>query len=81
MVRNYKRKAEARNYRTTYTSDDLAKAVEAVKSGQMKLKPAARHFKIPARTLHNKVHGAHEKTVTSCKIEIKKSQEGKTCYR
>lgn len=54
MVRNYKRKAGSRSYRN-YTTDQLQDAIRAVRSKRLTAKKAAETYKIPGKTLENKV--------------------------
>ncbi|KAK3755438.1 hypothetical protein RRG08_008013 [Elysia crispata] len=58
MVRNYKRSNDSRSYKN-YTEQQLADALTAISSGEMKFREASVHFKIPIGTLHNKMKGKH----------------------
>ncbi|KAK6167094.1 hypothetical protein SNE40_021198 [Patella caerulea] len=58
MVRNYKRKVGSRSYRN-YTEDALQNAIQAVQSKRLSVKKAAETYKIPRKTLGNKVNEKH----------------------
>lgn len=59
MVRNYKRKLGARNYKN-YSDEDLAKAVAEVRAGILTQAGAAKKYKINRTTILNKIHHRHE---------------------
>ncbi|GFS06952.1 tigger transposable element-derived protein 2 [Elysia marginata] len=59
MPRNHKRKSGSRRYRD-YDEGTLLKAIEDCKS--CKIADVAQVYKIPIRTLRNKVNGAHNKS-------------------
>ncbi|KAB0801489.1 hypothetical protein PPYR_05843 [Photinus pyralis] len=59
MVRTYKKKLGARSYKN-YSDENLAKAVEEVRSGQLSQKAAAEKYKINRTTILNRIHHKHE---------------------
>ena len=59
MVRTYKKKVGTRIYKN-YSQEDLRKAVEAVRRGQLSQKAASEKYKINRTTILNKIHKKHE---------------------
>lgn len=59
MVRTYKRKLGARNYKN-YSDEDLAKAVAEVRAGIISQAGAAKKYKINRTTILNRIHHRHE---------------------
>jgi hypothetical protein len=59
MPRDYKRKVNAKPYKTSYTFQHLADAISAVQRGTMKSWKAAQEYGIPKGTLINKLKGLH----------------------
>lgn len=53
MVRNYKRKTE----KADYAKEDLIRAVEAIRNGQMGTLRASKVFKVPRSTIRDHVKG------------------------
>lgn len=60
MPRNYKRKLGSRRY-ADYTPEALAECVAKIRNGQLTYRKAEEQYKIPLRTLVNKVKGLHSK--------------------
>ncbi len=58
-MRNYKRKLGARNYATSYTPEQLRKAIDACKVKKMSYRKASKQFNIPYGTLLNKCKNKH----------------------
>ena len=63
MPRNYKKKLGSRNYKTSYSQENLTKAIKDVETGWGCMLSVSKKFKIPHGTLHNKVNGLHSKKV------------------
>ena len=63
MVRVYKRKEGARNYRNGYTANDLTSALDQIVSGKIGVRNASKRYGIPIGTLHNRLKGTHKKKV------------------
>lgn len=61
MVREYRRKPGARRY-ADYTPEQLLQCLESIRSGTLSHRKAADEFKIPRRTILNKLRGRHVKT-------------------
>lgn len=59
MVRTYKRKLGARNYRQ-YSDEDLDRAVAEVRVGTLTQAGAAKKYKINRTTILNRIHHKHE---------------------
>lgn len=59
MVRTYKRKQGARNYRT-YSDAQLSEAVEKIRSREISLRGASIAYNIPRGTLSNRLNKRHQ---------------------
>lgn len=62
MPRNYKRKLGTRKYRD-YSDERLSEAVNKVSSGVMSSYEAEKKFKIPRRSIENKVKNKHMRSI------------------
>jgi len=61
-MRKYKRQAGTRRYASSYSADDVRKALQKI-SGGMSILKASSKYRIPYGTLYNKVHHLHTKAV------------------
>ena len=61
MVHNYQRKSKKKRTYSYCSSEDLQKAINAVKSKQMTLRKASEAFNVKMLTLHDHVKGKHNK--------------------
>lgn len=83
MPRKYVRSPGTRPYRN-YSVQTLESAVEKVKNGEMTMRAASKHFKVPFGTLHNRLTGKHTKhpggvTILSHEEEVAIIQNVTTC--
>lgn len=83
MPRNDLRSPDSRPYRN-YNVQTIESAVEKVKNGEVTMRAAAEHFKIPFGTLHNRSTGKHTKkpggiTIPTHEEEIAIIQNVTTC--
>lgn len=58
MVRTYKRRPDAKPYKT-YTEENLAEAMKAVRTKKMSHREAAREFKVSRTVLTNHLKNRH----------------------
>ena len=61
MVHNYQRKSKKKRTYGYCSSEDLQKAINAVKSKHMTLRKASEAFNVKKSTLHDHVKGKHNK--------------------
>lgn len=62
MVHRYRRQLGSRNYKTSYTKEQVAEAMDLVKTKKLSLKKGAAKFNIPLGTLWNKINLKHQGT-------------------
>lgn len=58
MPRNKPRELGSRPY-ANYTEEQLERAVDAVKSGELSLRSAAEKFEVPRATINRRIRGKH----------------------
>ena len=63
MARTYKKGGTGKRNYQSYTEATLLECLDAVKSGKMSERLAAKTFKVPRSTLQNRIHGKHGKSV------------------
>ena len=77
MPRNYKRKLGSRRYRD-YSDETSKRALNAIKNKVMTQRQAEAYFKIPIRTLKNKLKGLHQLEVGGQTVLDKPGEEALT---
>lgn len=60
MPRKYQRKAGSRKY-TDYTEETLLECLNEIRNGRISHRNAEKKYKIPRKTIQNKLKGKHSK--------------------